>query len=381
MCHPSRVIPVARWSNALVPVAFVLAGLSIARIGERVAWAADEWVGARVMAKTSQTKLTVGTKVSATLNAGSVFRVDRVNGDWLWVDSGNIQGWVKKTDVVVFEEAIDYFTGVIERDRSDGYAHVSRGIAWHVRKEHARAAADFTEAIRLDPSGDWPYHDRAAAYHALLDYEQALADADEAVRLNPDEPAHLATRASILFARKEYDRAIEDYTEAAHRLGGDGASLDASLDDSPEGGETGRTRGRLSKVKWMSARAECWAAKRAFDKAIADYAEALRLDSRDFATLNSLAWLLATCEFSPYRDGKRAFDLAARACSLTGFRNHLVLDTLAAAYAEAGDFAAAVKWQSEAIALAAGDERFASAYRARLKLYQDKTPFHENGES
>jgi hypothetical protein len=75
----------------------------------------------------------------------------------------------------------------------------------------------------------------------------------------------------------------------------------------------------------------------------------------------------------------RAFQLAARACALTGYRDHLCLDTLAAAYAEAGDFAAAVKWQSIALDLAANDARFADNYRARLKLFQGGTAYHEEG--
>jgi tetratricopeptide (TPR) repeat protein len=359
-------------SSCLVALLLALFFVTLAR--EARAQTADNWLGARVMAKTSDTKLKVGSKVSATLNAGSVFRVDRVNGDWLWVDSGNIQGWVKKGDVVLFEQAIAYFTDVIRKDESDEYAHVSRGIAWHQHREHEQAVSDFTEAIRLDPDSDWPYHDRAAAYHALKDYDRALADADEAVTLNPDEPAHLATRASIRFARKEYDLAIADYSEAARMLKGD----EASLDDSGEGGEPGQTRGRLSSVTWLSARAECWAAKHVVEKAIADYAEALRLDPRDAATLNSLAWILATCELSSFRDGKKAYELAGRACGMTGYRNHLFLDTLAAAYAESNDFDAAVKWQTQALAIAHGDERFAAGYRARLKLYQDKVPYREN---
>src|SRR5260370_16376912 len=68
------------------------------------AQAADGYIGARVLARTSETKLKVGSKVSATLTAGSVFRVEQVNGKWLWVDSGNIQGWVKQAHLVPFDQ-------------------------------------------------------------------------------------------------------------------------------------------------------------------------------------------------------------------------------------------------------------------------------------
>ena len=130
-------------------------------------------------------------------------------------------------------------------------------------------------------------------------------------------------------------------------------------------------------AKWTCARAECAAAMHAVEKAVDDFNEAVRLDPKDAASINSLAWLLATCTDARYRDGQLAFSLAARACELTGYRNHLCLDTLAAAYAEAGDYAAAVKWESAALGLAAGDDRFAGNYQTRKKLFLDRTPYRE----
>jgi tetratricopeptide (TPR) repeat protein len=358
--------------TTLVPVLALLAAGTVVS-GRGAARAADTWIGARVMARTSETPLKVGPKVSATLNVGSVFRVERVSGDWLWVDSGNIRGWVKTADVVPFDQAAAYFSSVIARNPKDDHAYVSRGIVWHAQKDYDRAIADYTAAIAIDPRKPWPYHNRAVAYHAKRDFAPALADAGESVRLDPAGPSHVANRASVRYALKEYAGAIADYTEALRLLKG----VEASLDDSGEGGDPGQTRGRLWAAKWTCARAECWIAEHAPDRAVADYMEAVRLDPRDAATINSLAWLLATCGESRFRDGMRAFQLAARACALTGYRDHLCLDTLAAAYAEAGDFAAAVKWQSIALDLAANDARFADNYRARLKLFQGGTAYHE----
>ena len=79
---------------------------------------------------------------------------------------------------------------------------------------------------------------------------------------------------------------------------------------------------------------------------------------------------------SKYRDGKRAVESATRACELTEWKEPGVLDTLAAGCAEAGNFDAAVKWQTRANALfPAGKEK--TEGEARLKLYQARTPYRE----
>jgi tetratricopeptide (TPR) repeat protein len=352
------------------PALSLALALALTALGGRVLGdSADSWLGARVMARASDTRLRVGAEVRATLNAGSAFRVDRVQGEWLWVDAGAVRGWVKRTDVVPADRAVEEFSEAIRRDPSDGHAYLSRGLARHARGDLGGAIEDFTAAVKLDPSAPWAYHDRAVSRYAKGQLDAALADADEAVRLDPAEPSHRAARAGVEFARKDYDRAAADYTEALRLLRGDEAAL--------EDGEAGRPRGRLLAAKWTCARAECWEARHEHDRAAADYAEAVRLDPKDAAAVNSLAWLLATCEDSQFRDGMRAFRLAALACELTGYHDHLCLDTLAAAYAEAGDFAAAVRWQSKALELASGDARFAAGYRARVKLFREGTPYHE----
>jgi tetratricopeptide (TPR) repeat protein len=65
--------------------------------------------------------------------------------------------------------------------------------------------------------------------------------------------------------------------------------------------------------------------------------------------LDELAWLLATYPDSKSRDGAEAVQLAERACALTDRRIPALLDTLAAAYAEAGDFSRAISTIEEAL--------------------------------
>ncbi len=94
------------------------------------------------------------------------------------------------------------------------------------------------------------------------------------------------------------------------------------------------------------------------------------------SVLNSFAWFLATCTDSTVRDGQRAVSLAEKAVSATNRKSPYILDTLAAAYAEAGRFTNAISTQKEAMELL-HDEGMKKDFVYRLKLYESNTPFRE----
>lgn len=116
-----------------------------------------------------------------------------------------------------------------------------------------------------------------------------------------------------------------------------------------------------------------------FERAIADYERALQLKPTLMAALNSLAWDLATMPSADLRDGRRAVELAERVLA-TDASEPGFLDTAAAAYAEAGQFADAVRSQQRAIALLQRNGDIPKAviddFNSRLRLYQANSPFH-----
>ena len=94
--------------------------------------------------------------------------------------------------------------------------------------------------------------------------------------------------------------------------------------------------------------------------------------------MNYFAWIYATCPEADLRDGKKAVELATKACELTKWNNPEYIDNLAAAYAETGDFESAVKLQSKAIQLLSERHVISTdSFKERLKLYESKKPFHE----
>jgi tetratricopeptide (TPR) repeat protein len=110
-----------------------------------------------------------------------------------------------------------------------------------------------------------------------------------------------------------------------------------------------------------------------YKHATADLQEALRLDPQDARTCQELAWLKAVCPEARQRDGKMAVELATKACELSAWKDARCLDTLAAAYAEDGQFQQAVQWEMKALELA--HEHDKAPFQARRELYDNGKPY------
>ena len=115
------------------------------------------------------------------------------------------------------------------------------------------------------------------------------------------------------------------------------------------------------------------------EKAIFQYKKALQFDPNMIQALYHLSWMRATHEDKKYRNGKEAVELATRLCKITQFHQPLALDALAAAYAETGKFNEAVFTAEKALKmdLKQSPKSFAQGLEQRLKLYQNKMPYHQ----
>jgi TPR repeat protein len=92
---------------------------------------------------------------------------------------------------------------------------------------------------------------------------------------------------------------------------------------------------------------------------------------------NDFAWFLATRPDASQRNGKQAVECATKACELTEWKSANFITTLAAAYAETGDFDTAIKYQKQATNNAGTDYPDRQQMERSIELYWHRKPYRE----
>jgi len=314
--------------------------------------AADKATGTWVIPKNADYELRDGRgNVIATTDQAVFFRVERVEGQRLWLRDDYLNGWINADQVVSGDAAIAYFSSAIKDHPDDSYAFTARGLSRQTfRGDLDGAIADYTAAIKLRPRDATFYNLRAYAFYLKREYDRAIADHNHAIRFGPNEAVSFNYRGLVWMAKKDNENALADFNDAIRLAPGSAMAY--------------YHRGRV--------RSEY---REDYVNAIADYNHAIELSPRNAQALNSLAWLLATCPDAKHRDGKKAIESARKACEITNWNDPMVIDTLAAAQAESGDFDSAARSQSKAIGLLSNEAQ-KTEFRARLKLYQEKKASH-----
>ena len=330
-----------------------------------------------------QAELRIDGEVVTTVERGVQLQVLDVGEGAFLVRWEGTRGWIGHADIIPIEDSVEYFTLAIQAEPTADDHH-ARGLAWSHQGELERSLEDFDEAIRLDATQARFWGNRGVSHHRLGDLKRALDDYNEAIRLDPDESHFWFSRGLVRANRREYNQAIDDYNEAIRRNPGKsfyfhsrGASLSSRGDYEQAIADYDRAL-KINPDYPPTHYNRAYAAEKQGDyqQAIDDYMEALRLAPLYADALNNLAWLLATCPDETLRDGKRAVEFAQGAGKLAAWKESYYYGTLAAAYAETGEFDKAVESQRKAIELA--DDSDKADLRERLALYEAGMPYYRD---
>ena len=219
------------------------------------------------------------------------------------------------------------------------------------KHDYENARRYFDAAIRTDPHMWTAYYNRAVTFCQQKKWSAALQDLNSSVRLKPS------------FFDATYKRSL------VHR-------------------KLGNYKGSLADLDMLIT----------LSSKVHNGLEAEQ-------SLNDRAWILATCPEASIRNGQLAVADAMKACKLNDWTLGSSIDTVAAAYAEAGDFDSAVRYQQQAINVLTGNfqlttkwlskrkdlehltdnagkgfETTLQGFEQRLELYKQHRPFRDTRE-
>jgi Flp pilus assembly protein TadD len=285
------------------------------------------------------------------------------------------------------DEAIARFSAALRLNPDSAEAHCNLGKTLAAQGKLTQAITHFSEALRLKTD----FADAHGLLGGALAQQGKLPEAIDhlrhALRLQPSARTHYNLGVALA-AQGKLTEAIDHYTDAL-RLEPDDVNAHHNLGAAliRQGKLPEAIRHFTEALRLNPAVAEthhelgmALAAQGNLTRAIAHFNETLRLKPESPVTLNNLAWLRATAADPALRDGAAAVRLAERAVELTDRRLPGFLDTLAAAYAEAGRWPEAVATAEQALALAraANQPALAAELELRLARYRASQPWRAN---
>lgn len=331
---------------------------------------ADQKLPRKIIVRTAGAELRTPEKIVWKAYLGETYLVDLQKDEWLWVQEKG--GWIWIENTLPFDSAIDFTTKEIEKEGSAENYHLrgvaylahgkpdkaitdfnkslkekpgvagvlnNRGTAWYEKDDFQKAKEDFSAAVKASKTHFVAYNNRALCSIAEENYPSAMADLNAAIGMNKEYPEALNNRGVVYSRQGEYAKAIQDFSAAIKIYDRYQDALGNRSYAYRQSGDVG--------------------------KAIADLETAMKFDPLAYEPVNDLAWIYATAKARKYRNGKKAVELATKACEMTLYKDWNTLDTLAAAYAASADYKNALQWVATAIENAPEDQQ------AGLKKHQE----------
>jgi tetratricopeptide (TPR) repeat protein len=234
----------------------------------------------------------------------------------------------------------------------DAYAQGSLGLTLHEAGKIEEAVGHYQKAIALRPD-EVVYNNLGIILAGRQQYDKAVRYFEMAVKISPEYAGAHANLGHILADQGHLDEAVDHFRKSL--------AFDSNNPD---------TYCRLGNALYQQGKdteaAESWR-------------KAIQLNPTNLNCVRQLASLLATSPDASVRNGAESLELSQWAVRLSQGQAALDFGTLAAAYAETGQFPKAVEAAKKALALALAEKNagLADELRTQLKLYQTGLPFHK----
>lgn len=231
-----------------------------------------------------------------------------------------------------YENALQYFQNSFPNEKVVPFYI---GNIFLFKKNYTEAIDNYDKALKISLDYTKAYNNKGLAYRNKGEYDKAIEAYDKAIRINPNLEGAYCNRGDAYCLKGKYDKAIENYKQAINII-----------------------------------------QKR--------YVNTL-IDPKYALAYCNFAWILGTCPEDKYRDGTKAVELAQKALELNPKWGNR--DTLAAAYAEAGNFNEAISAQEKAIELLnkegspAEIDKNSKGCNDRLEYYKARKPWRETKPS
>ncbi len=320
-----------------------------------------------------------------------------------------------------FEACLKDINSAVDQAPENYTVHELKALVLLAQEKPEEALESFNRASELEPEAISPYQYRGEVFSRLGDLNKAIEQLNKAVQLQPDNIASLLIRAELLALNDQQEQALSDIDQVLKknpteframlmraRLLGQMGRVDESIaalenlaqarGDKPEvrlqlaaayadQQRYAKAIEQLDRVLELAPgtpialrlRGDMYLSVGKHAEALKDFEATLAETPDDSGVLNNFAWTLATSPFDKLRDGERALEMATKAAELTQFSQAHILSTLAAAYAETGDFDKAIEWSQKAIDMdqEKNDGQLADALGLELAGYKSKQPFRE----
>jgi tetratricopeptide (TPR) repeat protein len=253
-----------------------------------------------------------------------------------------------KDDVTLWRHAV-----AVTENEYNWCPHYSLGSIFFITRHFADAVKEFQESVRINPNYAQSRLSLGATLGDLGRFDEAIVQYQKVLELKPGWSLAWFNYGIALLNKDEWDNAINPLHHAVEC-------------------EPGNARYREVLALVLTSEQQNV-------EALSKLREAAKQNPARADFLNDLAWFLATTPYSRLRNGAEAVQLAERACQLTHYQSAAAINTLAAAYAEAGHFEEAITnaQLASSMALKSGDEALLHKSERMLNLFQLHRPYHE----